>query len=210
MIQRLALFVCLMTVGQFAVAQQERFQEGVHYVKFDQVTAPAAGEVEVIEVFSYMCSHCNTFEPYMQSWKSSKAENVTLNRIPVGFGRRAWELLAQGYVTAELLGIADESHVPMMNAIWKQGQQMRSLDDLATFYSQFGVDKEAYIATFNSFAADSMMRKEQRDAQLFGVNATPTLIVNRQYKVSNNKNVSSFPAMLDVVNFLIEKEQSVE
>ncbi len=210
MIQKIILAVALLVGSQSALAQTEKYQEGVHYVKLNQATADTgSGTIEVIEAFSYACSHCNTFEPYMQSWLSNKAENVNLHRIPVGFGRRAWELLARGYIAAEMMGVADQSHVAMMDAIWNKRQQFRSVENLAEFYSGFGVDRDAYIAHFKSFAADSQMRRSQRDVQLYGVNGTPTMIVNRKYRVSISNAITDFNMMLDVVNFLVAKETVV-
>jgi thiol:disulfide interchange protein DsbA len=144
----------------------------------------------------------------MQNWKKNKADNVILNRLPVAFGRKAWELMARGYIAAEMMGIADKSHVAMMDAIWKQRKQFRSVDDLADFYSGFGVEKTSYIAHFQSFAADSQLRKSQRDVQLFGVTGTPTLVVNRKYRIASNKDVGDFDVMLDVVDFLVAKESA--
>ena len=51
-------------------------------------------------------------------------------RIALGFGRKAWEMMARGYVTAEMPGIVAESHVAMMDAIWKHNKQFRNLDKL--------------------------------------------------------------------------------
>jgi len=209
MMQKVVLILSLLLGSQVAVAQPGKYQEGVHYFKIDQVAAEAVSDtVEVTEIFSYACSHCNTFEPYMQSWKKSKPEYTRLNRLPVTFDRRAWELFARGYIAAEMMGIAEQSHVPMMDAIWKDRKQFRSLDQLADFYAGFGVEKDAYIAHFESFAADSQMRKNQRDVQLFGISGTPTMVVNRKYRVASSKDVPSFEAMLDVVDFLVEQEHA--
>jgi thiol:disulfide interchange protein DsbA len=104
------------------------------------------------------------------------------------------------------MGIGDESHVAMMDAIWKQGKQFRNLDELAKFYSQFGVEKDAFTAHYKSFAADSQLRKSQRDVQLFGITGTPSLVVARKYRVTSSKDVRDFNAMLDVVDFLVAKE----
>jgi len=105
-----------------------------------------------------------------------------------------------------MMGIVEESHIAMMDAIWKQGKQFRSKDELANFYVGFGVEKAAFLAHFDSFALDSQLRKSQRDVQLFGINGTPSLVVNRKYRVTSSKDVSSFDAMLDVVDFLVAKE----
>lgn len=211
MIQKVLLALSLLLSSQLAMAQMEPYQEGVHYFKIDQVPADTDSDtVEVTELFSYACSHCNTMEPYLQSWNKTKASNVEFNRIAVAFGRRSWEMMARGYIAAEMMGIGEESHIGMMDAIWKQGKQFRSLDDLASFYTNYGVEKEAFLAHFNSFAADSALRKSQRDVQLFGITGTPSLVVARKYRVSSNNNVRDFNAMLDVVDFLVAKETAAK
>jgi len=207
MIQKVILALCLILGSQLAVAQQDKYQEGVHYFKLDQAQ-PSTGVVEVTEIFSYACSHCNTFEPYVQNWKKSIPENVKFTRLPVVFGNRSWEMMARGYIAADMMGIVEESHVAMMDAIWKQRQQFRSLDQLADFYSGFGVEKDAFLANYQSFAADSQLRKSQRDIIQFGIQGTPSMVVNRKYRVISSKDVGSFEAILDVVDFLVAKETS--
>ena len=207
MIQKVILALGLLLGSQLAMAQAEPYQEGVHYFKIAQIPADTgAGTVEVTELFSYGCSHCNTFEPYLESWNQSKPDNVVFNRIAVAFGRKAWEMMARAYITTEMLGIADESHMAMMDAIWKEKKQFRNVDSLADFYTNFGVEKSAFLANYQSFAADSALRKSQRDVQLFGITGTPSLVVNRKYRVTSNKNVQGFNAMLDIVDYLVAKE----
>ena len=209
MIQKVILALSLLLGSHLAIAQEDKYQEGVHYFNIDQVPADTGtGVVEVTEIFSYACSHCNTFEPYVKSWSERQPDNVKLNRIPVVFGRKAWEMMARGYIAAEMLGIVEESHMAMMDAIWKNGKQFRNLDQLADFYTQFGVEKSSFLANYQSFAADSQLRRGQRDVQLFGITGTPSLVVNRKYRVTSNKNVTGFDAMLDVVDFLVVKETS--
>jgi len=207
MIQKVMLTLALLLGSQLAMAQAEVYQEGVHYFNIDQMPAETDSDIVVVtELFSYGCSHCNTFEPYLQSWSQSKADNVEFNRIPVAFGRKSWEMMARSYIAAEMMGIVEQSHPAMMDAIWKERKQFRSLDELADFYSGFGVEKSAFIAHFSSFAADSQLRKSQRDVQLFGITGTPSMVVNRKYRVVSSKDVSDFNAMLDVVDFLVVKE----
>ena len=209
MIQKAIIAAALLFGSQLAMAQDEPYQEGVHYFKVNQVPADTgSGTIEVTELFSYACSHCNTMEPYVQSWVQSKPDNVVFNRIGVAFGRKAWEMMARAYITAEMLGIADESHTAMMDAIWKEGKQFRSLDELADFYSGFGVERSAFLANYQSFAADSALRKSQRDVQLFGITGTPSLVVNRMYRVQSSKDVKDFNAMLDVVDYLVDIESA--
>jgi len=209
MIQKLLLALSLLFGAQMAVAQDEPYKEGVHYFRIDQAPgATESDEVEVTEFFSYLCSHCNTFDPYVENWLKTKPDNVKFDRIAVSFGRKAWEMLARGYITAEMLGIANESHVPMMDAIWKDRKQFRSVDELANFYSSFGVDRATFLANYQSFAADSQLRKSQHEVRLFGIAGTPSLVVDRKYRVAGNKDVKDFEAMLKVVDFLVAKESA--
>ena len=209
MIQKVIIALSLLLGSQLAMAQLEPYQEGVHYFNIGQVPADTGSEtVEVTELFSYGCSHCNTFEPYLESWNQSKPENVKFNRVAVAFGRRAWEMMARAYITAEMLGIEDESHVAMMDAIWKERKQFRTVDELADFYMQFGIERSAFLANYQSFAADSQLRKSQRDVQLFGITGTPSMVVNRKYRVTSSKAVGDFNTMLDVVDFLVSKESA--
>ncbi len=209
MIQKMILVLSLLLGTQLAMAQDEPYKEGVHYFKIDQApTETSSDKVEVTEFFSYACSHCNTFDPYVESWRQNQPDNVVFDRIAVAFGRKAWEMLARGYITAEMLGVADKTHVAMMDAIWKQGKQFRSVDELANFYASLGVDKAAFMANYQSFAADSQLRKSQHDVQLFGIAGTPSLVVDRQYRVAGNKDVKDFDAMLDVVDYLVKKESA--
>lgn len=211
MIQRMLLALSLLLGVQLAMAQDEPYKEGVHYYKINQAsTAAGSGKIEVTELFSYACSHCNTFEPYLNSWKEKKPDNVIFDRIGVSFGRKEWEMLARAYITAEMMGIADKSHTAMMDAIWKQGKQFRSLEDLADFYSGLGVERASFMANYQSFAADSQLRKSQHDVALFGITGTPSLVVNRKYRVASNKDVKDFDAMLKVVDFLVAKESSAQ
>jgi len=211
MVYKAILALSLLFGSQLVMAQAEVYQEGVHYFKIDQAPAPTDSDtVEVIELFSYACSHCNTFESYVESWKQSKADNVKFSRIAVAFGRRAWEMMARGYIVSEMMGIVEESHPAMMDAVWKDRRQFRSPDELGDFYSGFGVEKSAFLAHYQSFAADSQLRKSQRDVQLFGITGTPSLVVNRKYRITSNKNVRDFNAMFDVVDYLVAKETATQ
>jgi len=209
MIHNVILALGLLLGSQLSMAQQEKFQEGVHYFSLNQATSPADSDsIEVTEIFSYACSHCNTFEPYVQNWVKTKPANAKLTRIPVVFGNRSYEMMARAYIAADMMGIVEETHVALMDAIWKERKQFRTLDQLADFYAGFGVEKDAFLAHYQSFAADSQLRKDQRDVLQFGITGTPSLVVNRKYRIVTSKDVPGFEVMLDVANFLVEKETS--
>ena len=195
----------------FAQDTTGRFQEGVHYFAIDPpLNGQPVDGVRVTEVFSYLCNHCATFEPYMQSWKGRKPEGVEFTRIPVEFGRAIWGLYARAYVTADLLGVAEEAHVAMMDALWKERKQMRSMEEIAEFYAAYGVDPEKFVATSKSFAVDMRMKNEQKAVRDAGVSGTPAMLVNGKYRISAGGAVNDYEVLLEIVDALVAREQVAE
>ena len=204
----LALGAALFALNDTALAQAPKYQEGIHYTLIPNAPERQGDEIQVAEAFSYMCNHCATFEPYITSWKERMPENVEFTRVPVVFGRSSWELYARAYVTAELMGIADEAHPALMEKLWKEREVMRDMQQLAAFYADFGVEPEAFVATSESFAVDAKMRRDQQMLQNAGVRGTPSLIVDGKYLVAAGAAVGSFDVMLDVVDFLLAREST--
>lgn len=201
------LVVVALLMASAAHAQGSRYQEGIHYFEIDQAqAADADGKIVVTEAFSYLCSHCNTFEPFISNWKSKMPENVEFKRIPVIFGRSTWELYARGYVTAEMMGIAEKAHGQLMDDLWKEKKIYRTLDELAGFYSNFGVTADEFLATSKSFAVDASLRRGQTQAQTAGVSGTPSMIVNGKYLVKAGPAVGNYDTLLDVVDTLVAME----
>ena len=85
---------------------------------------------------------------------------------------------------------------------------IRSMEELAEFYSQFGVDKEKFLATSGSFAVETRLKKDQQKIQSFGITGTPSLVLNGKYRIAGSAAVPSFDVMLDVVDFLIAAESA--
>lgn len=189
-------------------AQPPKFQDGVHYQTIENAPAATSAKVKVVEAFSYMCNHCADFEPYVNNWKERQAGNVEFIRFPVIFGRNSWELYARAYVTAEIMGIADQAHVPLMDKLWKEKSILKSMEELADFYAAYGAVPGEFLATSKSFAVDAKLRKEQRDLQTADIRGTPSLIVADKYVVAAGAAVGNFQMMLEVADFLIAQELS--
>ena len=96
----------------------------------------------------------------------------------------------------------------MMDRLWKERKIMRSLDELADFYAEFGADRETFLSTAQSFAVDGKIRKDQQLVRDYGITGTPSLVVAGKYRVSGNAALPSFDAMLDVVDYLVGMEKA--
>jgi thiol:disulfide interchange protein DsbA len=205
----ITLMLVLSNVAQAQGDKPVRYQEGLHYTLIEGAPAVSGDTMMLEEAFSYLCTHCNTFEPYVKSWTQRKPDSVEFRRIPVGFGRESWMLYARGYVTAQMMSVSDEAHSALMDRIWKEKRIIRSMDELATFYSQFGLDKEKFLSTSRSFAVDGMLRKNDSLIKSYGIRGTPSMVLNGKYRISGSAAVSSYDVMFDIVDYLIELETPV-
>ncbi len=198
--------ITLLLFAGLGQAAETKYQAGVHYTAIENAKATVPGSVEVVEAFSYMCTHCATFEPYIESWHKRLPEGVKFSRFPVVFGRSTWELYARAYVTADLMGVADKAHGALMDKIWKERQILKSIEELAAFYADFGVDPDEFIATSKSFAVDAKMRRDQSFLMDAGVSGTPSMVVNGKYLVAGNAAVANYDQLLAVVDHLVALE----
>lgn len=202
-IRQAAMVLVLTAVPLVAIAQP--YQEGVHFERIEGPEADAADTtVEVVEFFSYMCPHCYTFEPFIEPWKDKLADKVEFSRVPVVF-HPSWEPFARAYYAAQVLDILDQSHLPMFKALHEQRRQFSGFEDLAEFYSEFGIDAAQFESTAQSFPVATRLRMGNANMGKWGVRSTPTLVIDGKWRVSPRRG-GTFEEMLQVADWLIQRE----
>jgi len=163
--------------------------EGVDYATIPngQPFDPANGQVEVVEVFGYVCPACNMFQPLMRAWKATMPANVRFTYVPAQFGG-TWDRYARAYYASESMGLVPRTHDLLYKAIHveqtlKGERGEDSVQDIAAFYARFGVDPQQFASTMSSFAIDGKLRKAKQFATRSAIEGTPTLIVDGKYRV---------------------------
>ncbi|MDX1569394.1 MAG: thiol:disulfide interchange protein DsbA/DsbL [Xanthomonadales bacterium] len=197
-----ALAVTLFSPGVFAQA----FQEGVHYQRI-QPAQPTDDpkQVEVVEVFGYLCPHCANFQPFIDSWVTEAPEHVEYRRIPVVF-RPSWEPLARAYYAIEALGIVDEAHEAIFTALHKERMRLVSNEDIAEFIAErYDISESDYLRAANSFAIETKLRRGMSQVQRFGVNATPSIVINGKYRATAAM-AGSNAKLIELIEHLVAQE----
>ena len=188
----------------------ENYVEGVHYEAIDiPVKTGFEGEqplkVEVVEVFSYMCIHCYSFDPLLKLWEQNKAEQAVFNRLPAVFSAD-WELMARAFYTAEILDVSEQMHEPLFEAIHKQPKNLREEDIMAALFLEHAeIPAAEFTESFNSFFVRSRVMQARAKGRAYGITGVPVMIVNGKYRVGGRM-AGSNEAMLDVVDFLVRRE----
>lgn len=198
--------VLAFTVSSASLAQ-DSWTAGEHYdVISPAIRTSESNKVEVHEFFWYGCGHCYNFEPMVVQWKKTLPQDVVVKGSPA-IWNKPMELHAQAFFTAEVLGVLDDVHLPLFQALNVDGKQLQSEKEIGTLFEKHGVDREEFSKAFNSFGVGSMTRQANARARAAKITGTPEMMVNGKYRITSRK-AGSQANMLKIANFLIEKERA--
>lgn len=216
-------------LGSAAVAAPAQAQapapdwtEGRNYflIQPPHPTSLPAGKVEVTEVFSYACPACNQFRPTMHKLVRSVPANVVVDYVPAAFNpAEDWPMFQLAYCTAQALGVAEQTHDAMFDAVWTSGElattdsstgslksHMPTIEDAARFYEKrAGVPTAKFLTTAKSFGVDTQVRHDEELIKAYGVDRTPTIVVNGKYRL-HVQSAGGTEQLIELVKWLVEKE----
>ena len=190
-----------------SVGQIEKYVAGTHYTELRApVNTPDDSKIEVLEAFWYGCSHCFRFEPLVADWESKAADDVDFRRFPA-----MWNALmkvhAQIYFTAEAMDVIHIVHEPVFDAINVQGNRLQNEKLIGDLFEENGIARADFEAAFNSFSVRTKVNQAEKRMQDYEIRSTPNMIVNGKYLVTTGEAVRTQAEMLEVVNFLVNKER---
>jgi protein dithiol oxidoreductase (disulfide-forming) len=199
-----------------------KWVEGKNYYTIDPAQPTGnPDKIVVTEAFSYACPACNAFHGTIDQLAQSLPSNAVMTYLPVSFRPdENFPLFQRAYFTAKALGVADKTSDAMFDAVWKTGQlsnrdlatdqpkpqsQWPTIDDVAKFYAKYGVDPKEFVAVANSFSVNTQMKRADDMVKAYGVDGTPTIIVNGKYRFTPND--AGGPAQsIELTKWLIAKE----
>ncbi len=204
-----AALVSASLFGMSAQAADVPLEAGKTYVELSNAVPVAApGKIEVVELFWYGCPHCYSFEPVVNPWAEKLPADVNFVRIPAMFGG-PWDAHGQMFLTLEAMGVENKVHAAVFNAIQKEGKRLTDKNDMADFLATQGVDKDKFLATFDSFAIKGQIVKAKELAKKYEISGVPTMVVNGKYRF--DLGTAGGPEQtLNVADQLIAKERAAE
>ena len=195
----------LLTLVSGSASAQMAFTEGADY----QVISPAVktsqpDKVVVTEIFWYGCPHCFRFEPYAEQWSASLPEGVVFEQVPSSLNPR-WNELARAYYAFKMMGALEQTHKAIFEAIHLKRQRLTTLDELAQFAADQGLDEKVFRENVVSFPVETQIRKNIQKEKRYGHRGVPAVIVNGKYLVSASL-AGSNERMIQIMNFLVQQE----
>lgn len=183
-------------------------QEGKDYVVLPkQLPTSDPKKIEVTEVFWYGCPHCYALEPLINGWAKKLPSDVNFVRMPALFSK-LWSIHGQLFITLDILKVEDKLHSAIFESIQTRKNLLLTPEDMASFVAEHGVDKQKFLDTYNSFAVQTIMERDRKLLDEYGITGVPTIIVNGKYRVDLNENVPSPAELLRVTDYLINKERA--
>lgn len=178
---------------------------GQHYEVLDAPveTRVDEGQIEVIEVFWYGCPHCYNLEEPLNAWVADLPEDVSFQRLPATMGQ-GWAEHARAFFAAKNLGILDQVHSDFFEAIHEQGKQLTDVDDVASFFSDYGVSEEQATEALTSFGVKSQVNQAHAKMRAYRLMGVPALIVDGRYVISP-RSAGSLDNMPQIVEALVNK-----
>ena len=215
--------LALLLIGTVASAQAPApWVAGKHYfvLQGPQQITVAPGKIEVTEAFSYGCPACNSFYPSMERLKNSLPANAEVTFLHASFNTsEQWPMFQRAFYTAQVLQLVDKTHQEMFKAVWKTGElalidkktnrlkkPAPTLEDAARFYNRVtGVDAAKFMSVSKGFAVDGKVRRAEKLLRDYGVDSTPTIIVNGRYRLTPIT-AGGEEQLIQLVNWLVAKE----
>jgi thiol:disulfide interchange protein DsbA len=199
-----------------------KWVEGKDYTVIDpgQPKVSNTDKIEVVEAFSYGCPACNAYHPTMNELVKEMPSNATVAFLPASFmPQENWVTLQRAYLAAQALGVAEKANDAMYDAVWssrelssekpsgglKPKEALPTIEDMAKVYAKFGVDPKEFVAIANSFTINTKMNRSDELMKAYGIQGTPTLVVNGKYKIEPLK-FKDLSQSIELVKWLVSKE----
>jgi thiol:disulfide interchange protein DsbA len=192
-------------------ANSRQWVAGEDYALIQPAQPTSTGsKVEVVEVFSYACPHCAHFQPYADDLRSKLPANAQFVLVPAIFNAQ-WEVFARAFYTAQALNLVDKTHQALFDALHRDHMPLTTIDALANFYAGYGANSANFLSTANSFVVDAKMSHGVDQVHAWGIEATPTLVVNGKYRVgAMAERHIGFEEMVKIALYLVDQESKAK
>jgi cyclophilin family peptidyl-prolyl cis-trans isomerase/predicted DsbA family dithiol-disulfide isomerase len=186
--------------------KQGSFVAGEHYIVLDNpVPTRDSSKIEVVEMFSYGCPHCYEFEAHINEWGKQQTGDVDFWYSPAVWSK-TMDLYARAFYAARELNITEEIHFPLFTAIVVEQRKLSNENELAEFFAEHGVDKDAFTEVMQSTVVINQAEAAEARVRSYKPAGVPEIIVNGKYRV-DRMHAGGLAEMLMVTDYLVNKER---
>lgn len=172
------------------------------YFELNPAQPTEPGKVEVLEFFSYACSHCAVLEPLVEKWKKTLPADVVLKPVPVAFNAsmKPMQLL---FYTLEAMNRMD-LHGKVFVAIHQEKKKLFSKAEIVAWATAQGLDSAKFEGVFDSFGVTSKAQRGDQLTAAYKIQGTPSLAVAGRF-VTSPSEAGGYQETIDVATSLIKQ-----
>jgi thiol:disulfide interchange protein DsbA len=192
----------------FSGAAFSAAQMGRDYTMLNPPQPVGTKKIEVLEFFFYECPHCFHLHNEMTGWEKTMPGDVELTFVPTIF-RDSTEPLARTYYALESIGKIKQLDDAIYQAIHVKNMDLHDLDTISAFVGSNGVDRAKFSAAYNSFTVNSKIIRAKQMIRSYGINGTPTLVVDGKYAITGLQPADTLRVLNEVI-VMARKDHSAE
>ncbi|MDR2991064.1 MAG: thiol:disulfide interchange protein DsbA/DsbL [Burkholderiaceae bacterium] len=164
-----------------------------------------AGQIEVIEFFSYICPFCKQFEPIFEAWIKTAPKDVAVRRVHVGWNMDGMkgEPLQLIYYSLEALGQAEALQAKVFTALQTEHKRLEQQDVLFAWVAQQGVDRAKFEQAYKSFGVANQIQRANRTTNAYQIEGTPSMGIGGRFSVDSG--AGGFDPMLKLTSTFIDR-----
>lgn len=204
------LFFFILYFFIFNVHAIKKYINGNHY---DTLKKTIFVESDIIEFFSFYCSHCYKFDSlYFKEIKKNLPKKIKIKQYHVSFlGGFMGNILTQSWSVAIVLGIEEKIKLRIFENIQNK-KNIKNEDDIKKiFYRYAHINDRDYDYFLNSIPVKFFIVQQERVAITTDLISVPTILVKGKYLINLNKiNHTSKKFFVqectDIIKYLLKKK----
>jgi thiol:disulfide interchange protein DsbA len=191
-----AVFFAPVGFAQGAPVAKAKFQE----INPAQPTEP--GKIEVLEFFSYACSHCAVIEPLLEKWIKTLPADVVIKPVPVAFNASMKPMQTLFY-SLEAMNRMD-LHGKVFIAIHEEKKKLFTKAEIIAWAGSQGLDRSKFESVYDSFGVTSKAQRADQLSKSYNVQGTPSLAVGGRF-ITSPSDAGGYQETIDVAAGLIKQ-----
>jgi thiol:disulfide interchange protein DsbA len=177
-------FALALTAAAAASASADKPVNGREYLQLPETQNTDAGaKIEVTEFFSYSCPHCHAFEPALAAWVAKNQGKIVFKRVHVAFNG-ADVPLQRLYSTLEALGVTEQNHAKVFEAIHVKRARLNSDEAVFEWAQSAGLDAAKFSEAYRSFGTQARVNRAKAMATSYKINQWPMLAIDGRFLTS--------------------------
>ena len=184
------------------------FVEGEHFVALDSAerSVDVLNRVTAWVFYMWSCYFCYEFEDELSEWiERQDTDRINVVRVPVQWNPVV-ELHARAFYASRLLGVESQVHDAFFETIHERNDILASRDEIADLFARLGIDRAAFDDVFESELVTAELRRGRELAARFGIDATPTVVVDGLFETSPAL-AGSHEATVEVLDWLVARSR---